>query len=238
MVSTLNAWPSPSTLSFSHSQCHSEIILPGLKVHYIFVFTHLQWIKWMKSPIIILGKPAEFELFNILSVPFVCFLALSIFVLANLLLVRRLTSVRQKKDWRCRTILSTVLNMCAPSQQEGKSEGCCLAKFGRPQGTGCLEAPHTHSGACCTLHANEAKRFLSASGQNCEKVTMSPAGGWYACTKTYKGLEGGRKDRQKNSGISNNDQHGVLIKGLRQWLKLNNSMIDSPHIFGRWKRGS
>lgn len=43
MVSTLNAWPSPSTLSFSHSQSHSQSLslrtatLPCLEVPYIFV---------------------------------------------------------------------------------------------------------------------------------------------------------------------------------------------------------
>lgn len=87
-------------------------------------------------------------------------------------------------------ILSTVLNMCALPQQVGKSEGGWLAKSGRPQGMGCLEAPRTHSGARCTLHANEAKRFLCASRQNCAKVTMSPAHcDMHAVrnTKAYKG---------------------------------------------------
>lgn len=169
-----------------------------------FCFSHLQWWKhWVQSLIIILGKPAELSfLISCLCVLSVCLPAWVIFVLANLLLVRRLTSLRQWKDWQHLTISSTVLNMCALPQQVGKSEGCWLARSSGPQGTGCLEAPHTHSGACCTLHANEAKRFLCAPGQNCAKVTKSPAGSWYAW---------GCKDRQKNSGISNNDQCGVLI---------------------------
>ncbi|CAB1445008.1 unnamed protein product [Pleuronectes platessa] len=45
-----------------------------------------------------------------------------------------------------------------------EDEGCWLAQSGRPQGRDCLEAPHAHRGARFTLHANEAKRSLRASG--------------------------------------------------------------------------
>lgn len=77
MASTLNAWPiSINIVFFTLSVPLSEpfstnsdfpLFVPPCSL--CFYFSHLQWWKhWMQSPIIILGNPAEFELFNFLSV--------------------------------------------------------------------------------------------------------------------------------------------------------------------------
>lgn len=78
-----------------------------------------------------------------------------------------------------RTLRCCALCYHAPSQQVGKSEGCWLAQYGRPQGMGCLEAPHAHRRVRSTLHANEAKRSLCAPGQNCAKTKKNSFRGWY-----------------------------------------------------------
>lgn len=98
MVSTLNAWPSPSSLSFSHSQGLSlQTANPCLEVSLYFCCS-----------IYSSGSnPRLYYSASLLTLSFlisclcllsVCLPAWVIFVLANLLLVWRLTSVRQRKD--------------------------------------------------------------------------------------------------------------------------------------------
>lgn len=77
----------------------------------------------------------------------------------------RLGSEKIDRTLRCYALCCHALR-----QQVGKSEGCCLAHYGRPHGRGCLGAFHTQGGEHTTLHANEAKRSLCASGHDCTKL--------------------------------------------------------------------
>lgn len=69
--------------------------------------------------------------------------ARAVFVLASLLLFKRLTPVGQWEDWQ--TLRCGALCCHAPPQQVGKRKGFWWAQSDRPQGTGCLEGtsrPH------------------------------------------------------------------------------------------------
>lgn len=108
MVSTLswNAQQPPSTsinIDF-FTKCHSVHLSTHLSSPYFSHIGNLYSVRIISNPALNTQQPYV-NLFNILSVPFVCLAEGSlcewlVFVLANLLLFRRLSSVGQWRDWQ------------------------------------------------------------------------------------------------------------------------------------------
>lgn len=198
MVSTLcrNAQQPPSTSTFSQCATHCAFVYRAFLSFLFISSSYFCFIGCLYSarsiaiPAFDTQRPCV-SLFNILS------LLLSVWLRGANGSCLSLPTRCSSEGWPefssgeiDRTLRCCALCCHAPPQQVGKSEGCWLAHSGRPQGRGCLEAPHAHRGGHSTLHANEAKRSPCASGHyhaKLWKVKKNPGGTWCLCAEKYTG---------------------------------------------------
>lgn len=147
--------------------------------------------------------------------------AWAVFVLANLLLFRRLTPVGQWKDWQDLKMWRTVLSCPTPAGR--KEWGLLAGSVWQATGDG--------------LSGGTSRPHKSTLHFTCKWSQKIPLCLWTELCKTLKSQEEpwqrlicmcweihtatwGHMYGQNNSGISNSDQCRVLIKGLRHWFNI------------------
>lgn len=227
MVSTLPKFPATSINIDFFTMCHSAFV-DTVSLHYLFISSpyfgfigYLYSARGIAFPVFASQRPCV-SLFNILSLPFVCLAEGSLcewvmFVLANLLLFKRLTPVRQWIDWQDLKMLRTVLSCPTPAGRE--EWGLLAGSVWQATGEG--------------LSGGISRPQSSALHFTCKWSQKIPLCPWTRSCKTLKsqdtcvvrntqrdGETWTHRDRQKKVGISISDHCKVVIKSW-QGIDLN-----------------